>query len=59
MKETATHHLSKPVGEVVQASTTEITSHCYRLYEAPPLGSGNQMILMVDPPMAVWQAHNL
>ena len=39
MKETATHHLSKPVGEVVQASTTEITSHCYRLYEAPPLGT--------------------
>ncbi len=27
------------VGEVVAASTTEFTVHCYRLYDAPPLGS--------------------
>ena len=27
------------VGEVVCASTTEFTSQCHRLYEAPPLGS--------------------
>ena len=27
------------VGEVVDASTTEFTAQCYRLYEAPPLGS--------------------
>jgi hypothetical protein len=27
------------VGEVVRASTTEFTSQCHRLYEAPPLGS--------------------
>ena len=29
----------KPVGEVVQASTTEFVTQCHRLYEAPPLGS--------------------
>lgn len=27
------------LGEVVEASTTEFTTQCYRLYEAPPLGS--------------------
>ena len=27
------------VGEVVEASTSEFTSQCHRLYEAPPLGS--------------------
>jgi hypothetical protein len=27
------------VGEVVQASTTEFTAQCRRLYESPPLGS--------------------
>lgn len=27
------------VGEVVEASTTGFTTQCYRLYEAPPLGS--------------------
>ena len=27
------------VGEVVAASTTTFTSQCYRLYDAPPLGS--------------------
>ena len=26
-------------GEVIEASTTEFTAQCYRLYEAPPLGS--------------------
>ena len=26
-------------GEAVEASTTEFTTQCYRLYEAPPLGS--------------------
>ena len=29
----------KPVGEVVQASTTEFAGQCHRLYEAPPLGA--------------------
>ena len=27
------------LGEVVEATTTEFTTQCYRLYEAPPLGS--------------------
>ena len=27
------------LGEVVEASTVEFTTQCYRLYEAPPLGS--------------------
>ena len=27
------------VGEVIEATTTEFTTQCYRLYEAPPLGS--------------------
>jgi hypothetical protein len=27
------------VGEVVEASTTEFLTQCYRLYDAPPLGS--------------------
>jgi hypothetical protein len=27
------------LGEVVEASTTEFTTQCYRLYEAPPLGN--------------------
>jgi len=27
------------IGEVVEASTVEFTTQCYRLYEAPPLGS--------------------
>lgn len=29
----------RPVGEVVVASTTEFTTQCHALYEAPPLGS--------------------
>ena len=29
----------KRFGEVVEVSTTEFTVQCYRLYEAPPLGS--------------------
>ena len=31
--------LEKRFGEVVEASTTEFATQCYRLYEAPPLGS--------------------
>ena len=27
------------LGEVVEASSTGFTAHCYRLYEAPPLGA--------------------
>ena len=27
------------IGEVVETSTTQFTTQCYRLYEAPPLGS--------------------
>jgi hypothetical protein len=36
-----THHLDtrERFGEVVEASTTSFTTQCYRLYEAPPLGS--------------------
>ena len=30
---------SRPVGEVVVASTTEFVTQCHALYEAPPLGS--------------------
>lgn len=30
---------SSRLGEVVESSTTVFTSQCYRLYEAPPLGS--------------------
>lgn len=29
----------KPVGEVVQASTTDFVAQCHALYEAPPLGA--------------------
>ena len=27
------------IGEVIEASTTEVRTQCYRLYESPPLGS--------------------
>lgn len=27
------------IGEVIEASTTEVRTQCYRLYDAPPLGS--------------------
>ena len=27
------------IGEVIEASTSEFTVHCYRLYDAPPIGS--------------------
>ncbi len=31
--------LSKKVGEVIEASTTDFTAQCYELYQIPPLGS--------------------
>lgn len=31
--------LSNRIGEVVEASTTELTAQCYELYNSPPLGS--------------------
>lgn len=39
MGEATSSALTQRVGEVVEASTTSFTSQCYRLYEAPPLGS--------------------
>ncbi|MCI0438434.1 MAG: hypothetical protein L0177_04815 [Chloroflexi bacterium] len=35
MVETSTQRL----GEVIEASTTGVTTQCYRLYESPPIGS--------------------
>lgn len=34
-----TRDIPNRLGEVVEASTTEFTTQCYRLYEAPSLGS--------------------
>ena len=39
MNRANTQELNKPVGEVVRASSTEFTAHCYQLYEAPSLGT--------------------
>ena len=39
MNDSATQQINERLGEVVEASTTSFTTQCYRLYEAPPLGS--------------------
>ena len=39
MEDSASLGSAERVGEVVEASTTAFTGQCYRLYEAPPLGS--------------------
>ena len=39
MNNGAAQNTTRRLGEVVEASTTEFTTQCYRLYEAPPLGS--------------------
>ena len=39
MDEAVLNSIERPVGEVVEASTTGFLAQCRRLYEAPPLGS--------------------
>ncbi len=39
MEELIVDNRENRIGEVVEASTVEFTTQCYRLYEAPPLGS--------------------
>ena len=39
MNNGVSQNTAKRLGEVVEATTTEFTTQCYRLYEAPPLGS--------------------
>ena len=39
MKDALSTEAGKRFGEVVEAATSEFTTQCYRLYEAPPLGS--------------------
>ena len=39
MNDAALPQPNNRLGEVVEASTSEFTTQCYRLYEAPPLGS--------------------
>ena len=36
---TQAHEAKQRLGEVVETSSTGFTVHCYRLYEAPPLGA--------------------
>ena len=39
MEDAAMQKVSNRLGEVVETSSTGFTTQCYRLYEAPPLGS--------------------